>query len=553
MTLGSYLISPDESKLAIMSSRSKGQDRQVDYIVYRDRFAQVRKTGRGVADDNFNTESYVFLYDLNDDPKVNPKHDGKPWEIWKWAGGEEWWETSLHENPWSPDSSKFVFGTWKRDKKELEIVEADLAARKTNVIYKGRSEGEHRTPSLAQPFYTPDGKNVVLLLDTSGWRHAHIIDPLIAGARQLTQGEFEVYPLECSPDGRWLYARSTKENLANMDIYKIDMTTGAMHRLTRQAGQYSQPEFTKDGSKFAVTHISWDSLRELYVSDGKAETRLTSSHREKDFWSVIKLKPQQFNYTNRHGQTVHGFLFLPPGHKKEEPRPLMVYVYGGPLGTGKSVTNGNFASSDYMFNMLLAHELGFITVTIDPRGQSGYSAAFGKANREAPGVAQTEDLVDGVKYLAENYGVDTSKVAINGWSFGGFQTIQCMLTAPETFTLGIAGAGPTEWQNYNTWYTGGVIGDSRAGKPEDLDKYSLTHLAGNLRNPLMLLHGIEDTNVLYQDTINLYRRLLQAGKGPLVEFVPDPTGGHGLGGDIDTRDRLKIYLSFIKRRWGLSD
>jgi dipeptidyl aminopeptidase/acylaminoacyl peptidase len=128
-----------------------------------------------------------------------------------------------------------------------------------------------------------------------------------------------------------------------------------------------------------------------------------------------------------------------------------------------------------------------------------------------------------------------------------------MYTAPDVFTLGIAGAGPTEWQNYNNWYSGGVIGASRIGKPEDLDKYSLTNLAKYLKSPLMLLHGMEDTNVLFQDTVKVYRKLLQYGKGDLVELALDPTGGHGMGGDMNTRDRHAIYLQFIKKWWGLDD
>jgi hypothetical protein len=125
-----------------------------------------------------------------------------------------------------------------------------------------------------------------------------------------------------------------------------------------------------------------------------------------------------------------------------------------------------------------------------------------------------------------------------------------MYTAPDVFTLGIAGAGPTQWQNYNNWYSNGVIGFSPNSKPDDLDKYSLTYLAKNLRSPLLLLHGMVDDNVLFQDTVNVYRKLLQYGRGPLVELALDPTGNHGMGGDMDTRDRHAIYLSFINRWWG---
>lgn len=552
MTVGGYSISPDGTKMMISSFRTIGPSRQIDWIVYRDRFAEARKTSRTVADDKFNNESYLFLYDLVDDPRSNPKHDGKPWEIWKYPGGEDYWETSVSDEPWSPDSKLFTFVSWKRDPKDLEVITADIEKRELKTVWRTKSDGEHRSPSLARPFWTPDGTKIVLMLETSGHRNAWLVDPFIEGAMQITNGDYETFPLAMTPDGRFLLVRSGKESPARMMLYRVDMQTGEFQKFGSQVGSYGDPVFSKDRRQAAVSFNNWSMLPETFVVEvdrRASDHQLTTSHRD-GFDAINRIKPEIFTYQNRHGHTIYGYMFLPPGYDKSQQRPLMIYVYGGPLGTGKSVVDGAFNSSAYMFNMYLTYVLGYVTVTIDPRGQSGYGAVFGKANWEAPGVAQVEDLSDGVKWLIANYNVDPKKVAINGWSFGGFQTQMCLFTAPDVFTLGIAGAGPTEWQNYNTWYTGGVIGDSQVGKPEDLDKYSLTHMARNLVSPLMLLHGVEDTNVLYQDTVKVYQQLLRWGKGPLVELVIDPTGGHGMGGDMDNRDRHAIYLAYLIKHWG---
>ncbi|HRK21071.1 MAG TPA: prolyl oligopeptidase family serine peptidase [Fimbriimonadaceae bacterium] len=544
---GGYFLSPDGNRIAIFGSKAGPPVRQVDWIVYRERFAEARKTSRGVSDDDFSGESMLYTFNIAEDAKG----DGKPFEVWKWAGGEEWQETSVNDKPWSPDSKRLTFASWKRDKKELFIHVIDLEAKKNDIVWKTTSDGEHRTPSLAAPFFTPDGKQIVLLTDLSGWRHAHVLDPAAGGARQLTQGSFECYPLEMSKDGKSLFVRATKEHPSRQDIYRVDFSSGAMSKLTPDEGWYQTPVLGNRQEKLAVAFSSWDKLNELNLVENGRARQVTESHNSTGFFKNIKQKPRLFEYKNRHGHTVNGFMFLPPGHQKTDKRPLMVYVYGGPLGEGHSVQQGAFNTTAYLFNMYLTHVLGYVTVTIDPRGQSGYGAVFGKANWDNPGVPQVEDLSDGVKHLVENYGVDPAKVAINGWSFGGWQTLMCMLTAPDVFTLGIAGAGPTEWQNYNTWYTGGVITNSPKGDPKPIDKFSVTHKAQNLKSPLMLLHGVEDTNVLYQDTIMLYRKLLQFGKGPLVELSIDPTGGHGMGGDMNNRDRHAIYLTFILKQWGL--
>jgi dipeptidyl-peptidase-4 len=552
MTMGDYRLSPDETKLLIYASRSTGPERSVSYITYRERFAEAKTTPRAVADDPFKSEQHLYVYDLNDDPKANPKNDGKPWEIWQWPEGEEMGQAVLAEEPWSPDSKKVVFATWKRDKRELEVLTADLESRKVASVYKDIHEGEHTTPGMTDPFFTPDGQKIVLMLEKSGYRHVWMIDPLSGGATQITRGDFEVYPLKMASDGKSFFAASSKEHPARMDLYRVELPDGTLRRLTDKEGRYGGPVLSHNFEKMAATFGSWKSQTELYIMSAKdrgKETALTASH-PGTLQKVFRIWPELFDYKNRSGQTIYGFMFRPPGFKKGDKRPLLIYVYGGPLGTGKTVVDGAFGPDAFMFPMYAAWKLGYLCVAIDPRGASGYSAAFGGANWQEPGKPQVEDLTDGVKWLVANYGIDPKKVGVHGWSFGGFQTQMCLYTAPDVFTLGIAGAGPTEWQNYNNWYSGGVIGKARPGKPEDLDKYSLTHLAKNLKSPLLLLHGVEDTNVLFQDTIKVYRELLQAGKGPLVELVIDPTGGHGLGGDIKTKDRFAIYEAFLMKHWG---
>ncbi len=239
-------------------------------------------------------------------------------------------------------------------------------------------------------------------------------------------------------------------------------------------------------------------------------------------------------------------MFKPGDMKPGEKRPLLIYVYGGPLGTRKQVSEGSYSSDAYFFAQYMTRRHGYITCTIDPRGMSGYGAAFERANFEQVGRPQVEDLVDGVRWLVKNHGADPKRVGIHGWSFGGFQTQMCLYTEPGVFKCGMAGAGPTEWENYNSWYSTGTIGKSRVGSP-DLKKYSLLPLAKNLEGKLLLIHGMEDANVLYQDTVRVYRELLKAGKETLVELFLDPTGGHGLGGDVKRLNRARKYEEFLLR------
>ncbi len=546
--LSNYSVSPNGQRMMLTAYKAaSGTGRQVDYITYRERFARAMKTNRDVADDDFRGENYLYLVDIREEVINDKSKKNEPLEVWNWKGGEEWQQTSVSDHPWNEDSTKFVFGTWKRDKREFKIEIADIVNRKVDTLFTGTTEGEHNTAGLARPMFAKDGQTVYVLMDKSGWRHLHALDGK-GGERQITMGEFEVYPIQLAADGKSVLVNSSKQDLARNDVFRVNPETGVMERLTKQDGNYSSPTFAHKSDRFVTTLSSWNQMRELFFVD-KDEKAITSSHRGDEFWKIIKHKPELFTFKNRHGDSIHAFHFLPKDIKPGDKRPLFIYVYGGPLGTGHSVTDGSFGTTDYLFAQYLTDVLGYITVTIDPRGQSGYSARFGAANWENPGVAQTEDIVDLIKHYDAQGLIDRERVGLNGWSFGGFQTQHVMYTAPGWVTLGIAGAGPTEWQNYNNWYSGGVIYNTPKGKVDEIDKFSLTHQAKNLQHPLLLLHGVEDTNVLFQDTIAVYRQLLRAGKGPLVELAIDPTGGHGMGGDMNSRDRHAIYLAFILKHW----
>lgn len=533
ISFSGYTFSPDESKLMVLGSKGGAPAKQVSYLSYRERLAQAKTTGRSTGEDPWTNETYVYVYDTADDVKT----DGKPWEVFKLT---EAGDLAMNDKPFSPDGKKLTFSSWRRDKKEFQVHVADLSAKKDAVVYTDTLDGEHRSPSMADPFFTPDGQKVCLMSEKSGFRHAWLLDPVNQSVNALTRGEFEMYPIRFTDDGKYLWARGDREDTPREDLYKVEVSTGAVERVTKNDGRYTGIELAHKSGDYAAIFQGWKDAPELRVS----ERVVTSSHAPEAMSISRRIVPTRFTFKNRLGMNVQGLLFTPPGAKKSEKRPLLVYVYGGPLGDSNAIADGQIDR----FGTYCAETLGYYYAIVDPRGTTGYGAAFGKANYEKPGVAQVEDLTDGVKFLQGERGIDPAKVGVHGWSFGGFQTQMCLYTAPDVFSLGIAGAGPTEWQNYNNWYVGGVIGANK--KPEELDAYSTTKLAKNLKGCLMLLHGLEDTNVLAQDTIHVYQALLRADKGPQVELVLDPTGSHGLGGDIKTRERYEIYAGFLERRWG---
>ncbi|MCA9320716.1 MAG: S9 family peptidase, partial [Planctomycetes bacterium] len=560
--------------------------RKVSIANYRDRFMKVREVDRHVSDDPIPDRDYRwYLYRIGD-PALE---DG---DLYRLHGHHYTGPRDIMGSPeWSLDSSRIAFLVHEQSSDQVSVYESRLAdlepepepktkTKDEDSARSGSEEGEEKltedlakkaaksdeprsvparlisrflhaggpnTPRMMSPRYLADHRRLVMLTEQSGFRQLHILDPVYESLDQLTRGRFEVYPVDLSKDRKTMFALSTRDDSTRVALYRVDLESGAMSKLSSAEGTYADAAVSPDGSRFLANFVSYGRLSELVLGDVQAGSLkdLTDSHPESTK-KLLTAKPTFISYDNRHGHQIHGMLFEPPDRKADDKRPLLIYVYGGPLGTRKQVNDGSYGADAYLFASYLAHKHGFVTCTIDPRGMSGYGGVFEKANFERVGKPQVEDLVDGVKYLVANHGVDPEHVGIHGWSFGGFQTQMCLFTEPDVFKVGIAGAGPTEWENYNSWYSTGTIGDSRPGEV-DLKKFSLLPLAKNLKGKLLLVHGMEDPNVLYQDTVRVYRELLKAGKETLVELFLDPTGGHGLGGDVKRLNRYRKYEEFLLR------
>jgi dipeptidyl aminopeptidase/acylaminoacyl peptidase len=598
--ISGYDISPDGKKLVLLarsgSSRGSG-GRTVNIATYEDRFMRVREVSRTVSDDPIpESTTSVYLYKFPE-PAFENGELVKVYEH-KRSGPRD----SLGTPAWAPDSSKVAFSVFEQSSGHVNILEAsfpkepeakeegeeekdkkkvekskdtkeeeetqdrnerrgrrerggdksedEIQDNPAKVVYRFLHHGGPTTPNMIRPEYLADSRRMIFLTEQAGFRHLFVLDPVYESLEQFTRGHFEVYPLDMPEHREFMFVTSTKEDPGRLDVYKLDLSDASMTRLTPENGTYGSAAVSPDGKHILASFVKYGSLRELVGIDVEAaeQKALTDSHPEKTL-AFTQAKPEPFTYQNRHGQEIHGHLFKPEGWKKEDKRPLLIYVYGGPLGTRKQVTEGNYGGDAYFFSWYLAQKYGYVTCTIDPRGMSGYGALFEKANFEQAGVPQVEDLTDGVKYLIENLGVDPERVGIHGWSFGGFQTQMCLYTEPDVFSVGIAGAGPTEWENYNSWYSTGTIGPSREGET-DLKKYSLLPLAKNLEGKLLLVHGMEDSNVLYQDTVRVYAELLDAGKETNVELFLDPSGGHGLGGHVKRLGRYRKYEEFLLRTLG---
>jgi dipeptidyl-peptidase 4 len=203
--------------------------------------------------------------------------------------------------------------------------------------------------------------------------------------------------------------------------------------------------------------------------------------------------------------------------------PVFFYVYGGPHG--QQVT-------DAWYGALPLHQAlvdrGWIVFTIDNRGTNRRGTRFESAVYRDMGDAEVKDQLAGVEWLKRQPFVDPGKIAVMGWSYGGYMTLKLLEKAPGVFAAGAAVAPVTKWELYDTAYTERYLGNP-AADPKPYQTSDALDDAVNIRDPLLLVHGMSDDNVVFQNSTELYARL-QHAKRPF-EMMAYPGATHAIAGE----------------------
>ncbi|MBH9551473.1 S9 family peptidase [Inhella gelatinilytica] len=549
-------VSRDGRWMALLAQAPLGEEgkpppkagRQVEIMGYDQRFATAKKVDREVSDDKrqvLPTALYIRAV-----PAEGAAPAAQPEPVFTHKGGDVWFEMS--PVVWSRDGQRYTFATWERERELLRVYlgNADEKA-KPEVVIERRGDVGHEVVNVLRPHFTPDGQTLVTVLDDGGWRQPYALDLKARQLRALLKGDFEAHQvLGYTRDSRHGFVLANKDDWAAMNVYRFGVADGTMQALGAAGDYHRNAAVSEDGRQAVAVAGHWAAPPELKrLTLGAPAKVLTQSH-DPAWAGLMRTRvPERFSFKNRHGDLLQAYVFKPKGWQATDRRPAVAYVYGGPLNDRHSVELDSYQPTAYQFSMYMAERHGYVMVTLDTRGHSNYGRRFSDANWEAPGVPQTEDLEDLHRYMVQNLGVDGARVGLNGWSFGGFQTQHTLFTRPDLYAAGIAGAGPTEWENYNSWYSGRTIGAVDRSKPT-LRKYSLLPLAKNLKKPLLLVHGMMDPNVLYQDTVNVYRALLESGKETLVDLFLDPEGEHGMGGAVKTAGWHRKYEAFWLQHLG---
>ncbi len=444
------------------------------------------------------------------------------------AGGPTHWmdlgEPRLFLYPrvtWTPDSKNVVVHRLNRVQNHLEVLYADASTGASRAMVNVQDPA---WINIKDDFHILSDGAFLIGGELDGFRHLYMQSADGRTATRLTSGDWEVTALACVDEARKrVWYESTEGPPLEHHLFSVGFDGSDKRPLTPAPGWHGI-SMSPACDLFIDTYSNLENppATTLYDGDGKLLRVLKPANRGVlDKYELLPTEIHTFQAPG--GLTFYGRLIKPAHFDPARKYPVIVQVYGGP-GVGLSVANRwpGGVSLDQVF----AHR-GYVVWQMDNRGAAGRGHAFETPVLHHLGQVEVQDQVAGVRYLLSLGFADPQRIGVMGWSYGGYMTLQCLLHAPEIFKAGAAGAPVTNWLNYDTIYT-----ERYMGLPEDNpDGYhdsAPVNFAAQLKGRLLLIHNIEDDNVLFGNSLQLQNALQNAGKD--YEFLLYPQKSHGVGG-----------------------
>jgi len=285
-------------------------------------------------------------------------------------------------------------------------------------------------------------------------------------------------------------------------------------------GRYYLDTFSSASSPAAVT---------LHDADGRQIAALTKAPER----AVDLLKNVDFRYFDipLPGRSLKAMMTLPVEFDSTQPHPLLIYAYGGP---GSHIVRNGWSHPRSLLHEKLVRD-GYLVLTIDGCGTEDRGSNWKHVLYKHLGDYEIKDQIAGAKWAAALPFVDAKRIGIWGWSYGGYTTIMCLLKGGDLFKAGVAVAPVTDWRNYDSIYTERYM-DLPDANAAGYDNGSTLNFVDQLRGRLFLIHGAADPNVHLANTMQLAKRLEDAGKDFRMMIYPGKT--HGLYG---TQTRVHVY------------
>ena len=405
-----------------------------------------------------------------------------------------------------------------RDQHDQQVLEANPTTGDTAVLF---SDHDDRWVELVPgtPDELSDGR-LVMAADRDGTRR------LLIGGEAVTPIELQVRAVVAVNDHTVVVQANGIDDSTVLDVW--EWSDEGLTKINEGVGLHS-----------AVVGGPTTVLRSTSLDRNTTSTQVVGGPELTSYVEDLLIDPNVS--VHRYGERRIATAVLLPRDHDGSPLPVLVDSYGGPHVQHVLASRGRYALSQWFANQ------GFAVVVIDGRGTPGRGSEWERAVHLDLASLMLDDQVDALQAAAEEHPLDMSRVAIRGWSFGGYLAALAVMRRPDVFHAAIAGAPVADWRLYDTHYTERYLGDPTIDDTAYANS-SLLSLAASLTRPLLLIHGLADDNVVAAHTLQLSSALLAAGKPH--EVLPLVGVTHMTPQEVVAENMLLHQLEFLHRFLG---
>lgn len=444
---------------------------------------------------------------------------------------------------WSPNERTLYMFELPRTQDRAELVAYDAQTGQRKSVLYTETNDRYVEPCNPIQFLPWDETKFIMQSRRNGWNHVYLFDQSGKMLKQLTEGSFEVTQvLGFNAKTKSVIYQSNETSPICYNHYAVSTASGK--RTLLDNGRGSHYAILSGSGQFLLDRWSSpDCFRQIDLT-ATSKPKAKSIHHNDSPWSDYNVPPIESGTLKAADGTTDLYyrLVKPINFDPSQKYPTIVYVYGGPHAHNVE------ASWNYMarpWEIYMAQR-GYVVFVLDNRGSENRGFAFESVTHRHLGDIEMKDQLEGVKYLKSLPYVDSERLGVHGWSFGGFMTANLMCSYPDIFKVGVAGGPVIDWKFYEVMY-GERYMDTPQENPEGYASTSLLGKAQNLKGRLQIIVGYNDPTCVLQHSLSFLRACEDTGTQP--DYFVYPGDGHNMMGHdmVHLHERITRYFDdFLK-------
>ncbi len=442
-------------------------------------------------------------------------------------------EQYLTNIAWDPKDEYIYIAVLNRDQNHLKLNKYDA---QTGNFIKTLFEEKHENyvqPLHPMIFIKGNDNEFLWRSERDGYDHFYRYTVEGELLNQVTKGKWVVKDFIAFSD-KSILITGTSNNALETQLFKSPINTSRSKRITKAEGMH-RVQANSDGQFIIDIHSSLKNPRTTELIDHTGRSIRTLLQSKDPFENTEIAQTELYTIKSKNGSPLNCRMIKPADFDPSKTYPALVYVYNGP-GV-QLIYNTNLAAAPLWMHYL-ANEYDYIVFTMDGRGSENRGRDFEQEIFRNLGEIEMQDQLKGVEHLKSLDFIDSNRIAVHGWSYGGYMTTNLMCSYPNVFTCGVAGGPVTDWKFYEVMYTERYM-DTPETNPVGYKNTSLLHKAKNLKEDLLMIHGAQDDIVVWQHSLTFVRKCIE--EGIQLDYFPYPNHPHNVRG----KDRVHLMRKVI--------